>query len=100
LSVGYRRPGLGPRMGTMDAEVLQALKFQVDKIAKITCFDGEVIVAKILFVSEPEEDVIYDLVSTSRESQYEKHDEQPAYRLLFRDIKSVEGVSAKTEESQ
>jgi hypothetical protein len=74
----------------MDAETLQTLKIQVDKIAKIICFDGEVIVAKILFVSETEEDVIYDLVSTNRESQYEKHDKQPAYQVCFRDIKSVE----------
>ena len=74
----------------MDSEILQALKIQVDKIAKITCFDGEVIMAKILCVSETEEDVIYDLVSTNRESQYEKHDKQPAYRVFLRDIKSVE----------
>jgi hypothetical protein len=77
----------------MNAEILRALTIQVDKFTKITCFDGEVIVAKILFVSETEEDVIYDLVSTNRESQYEKHDGQPAYRIAFKDIEFVEAVT-------
>jgi len=66
------------------------LKANVDKLVKINSFDGEVIVAKVHFVSEEDEDVIYDLVSTSRESQYEKLDQQPAYRIRFQDIESVE----------
>jgi len=51
-----------------------------------------VLIAKVQHVSEEDEDVVYDLVSTTRESQYEKHDEQPAYLIKFADIDSVEPV--------
>jgi hypothetical protein len=74
----------------MDPQNLETLKANVDRLVKINSFDGEVIVAKVHFVSEEDEDVIYDLVSTSRESQYEKLDQQPAYRIRFQDIESVE----------
>jgi len=74
----------------MDPQNLETLKANVDRLVKINSFDGEVIVGKVHFVSEEDEDVIYDLVSTSRESQYEKLDQQPAYRIRFQDIESVE----------
>jgi hypothetical protein len=48
----------------------------------------EIMLAKILSVSD--EDVIYDLVSTTKELQYEKHDKQPAYLVRFKDIEHVE----------
>jgi hypothetical protein len=76
----------------MSGSDLSTLKSQVDRVAKIHTLDGEVIVAKILFVSESEEDVIYDLVSTNRESQYEKLDQQPAYRIRFQEISAVEAI--------
>ncbi len=69
---------------------LQVLKASVDKVVRIISFDGETMLAKVRAVSEEDEDVIYDLVSTTKESQYEKHDEQPAYLIRFRDIKRVE----------
>jgi small nuclear ribonucleoprotein (snRNP)-like protein len=69
---------------------LRLLKASVDKVVRIICFDGEIMLAKIHTVSDEDEDVIYDLVSTTKESQYEKHDEQPAYLIRFRDIKRVE----------
>jgi len=55
--------------------------------------------AKVRFVSESEQDLVYDLMSTSKESQYEKHDEQPAYLIKFEDIESVEAafVPPKTD---
>jgi hypothetical protein len=34
--------------------------------------------------------VVYDLVCTTKESQYEKHDQQPAYLIRFEGIKRVE----------
>jgi hypothetical protein len=73
---------------------LDTLKSRVDQLAKIHTLDGEVIVAKILFISEYEQDVIYDLVSTSRESQYEKLDTQPAYRIRFEEIRAVEPMDS------
>ena len=69
---------------------LQLLKASVDKVVKIISCDGETMLAKIHVVSDEDEDVIYDLISTTKESQYEKHDEQPAYLMKFRDIERVE----------
>jgi len=78
----------------MNANDLETLKTNIDRMVKIDTFDGESLLAKVVLVSEEDQDVIYELVSTSRESQYEKFDEQPAYRIAFQDIKSVQALSA------
>lgn len=69
---------------------LQLLKASIDKVVKITCSDGEILLAKVHAVSDEDEDVIYDLVSTTRESHYEKRDEQPVYLIAFQDIERVD----------
>jgi small nuclear ribonucleoprotein (snRNP)-like protein len=69
---------------------LEILKDSVDKVVVITCSNGEILHARIHFVSHEDQDVIYDLVSTTKESQYEKHDVQPAYLIRFSDIDHVE----------
>ena len=71
---------------------LQLLKASINKVVKITCSDGEILFAKVHAVSEVDQDAIYDLVSTTKESHYEKRDEQPAYLINFRDIERVEMV--------
>jgi hypothetical protein len=76
----------------MNKTDLQLLKSRA--VVRIKCMDGEVILAKVQLVSEEDEDVIYDLVSTTKESRYEKHDEQPAYLIRFEDIESVEPLDA------
>jgi hypothetical protein len=77
----------------MNAKDLEVLKANVDKTVKIKSCDGESLIGKVVFVSEEDQDVLYELVSTSRESQYEKFDQQPAYRMTFQEIESVEAVS-------
>jgi hypothetical protein len=62
----------------------------VDKVVWIICRDGERMLARVHVVSDEDGDVIYDLVSTTKESQYEKHDEQPAYLIRFENIEHVE----------
>jgi small nuclear ribonucleoprotein (snRNP)-like protein len=69
---------------------LQVLKESIDKLVKITCSDGEILLAKVHAVSDEDEDVVYELVATTKESHYEKRDEQPAYLIAFRDIERVE----------
>jgi small nuclear ribonucleoprotein (snRNP)-like protein len=69
---------------------LQLLKASVDKVVRIVCRDGEHLLARVHAVSDEDGDVIYDLVSTTKESQYEKHDEQPAYLIGFENIDRVE----------
>jgi len=74
----------------MTANDLQMLKASIDKVVKITCTDGEILIAKVPVVSDEHRDVIYDLASTTRESHYEKRDEQPAYLIGFQDIERIE----------
>ncbi len=69
---------------------LQVLKASVDRVVKIICRDGEIMLARIDYVWDEYEDVSYDLISTTKESQHEKHDEQPIYLIKFRDIERVE----------
>src|SRR5271170_147630 len=78
----------------MNDRDLQTLKENDNRIVRIRTYDGESMIAKVRFVSDLNQDVIYDLVSTTKESQYEKHDEQPAYRIRFEDIESVEATGA------
>jgi hypothetical protein len=79
-------------MNTKDLEILKA---NIDKVIKIICRDGETLLAKVVLVSEDDQDVVYDLVSATRESQYEKVDKQPAYRITFQEIESVETVAPR-----
>jgi hypothetical protein len=69
---------------------LHLLKASAGRIVRIICYDGETMLAKICSVSDVNQDVIYDLVSTTKESQYEKHDEQPVYLITFQEIERVE----------
>ena len=76
----------------MNAKDLETLNASVDKIVRIVTHDGERLLARVVLVSEEDRDLIYELVSTSRESQYEKFDKQPAYRITFDEIASVEST--------
>lgn len=78
----------------MNVQDIETLKASINKRVKIRTCDGECLLAQLLEVSEEDKDIIYDLISTSRESQYEKFDEQPAYRMEFKDIQTVEAVSS------
>jgi hypothetical protein len=60
---------------------VELLAANMDKVVRVRCRDREVFVAKIVSVSEEEP----DLIETSRESQYEKADRQPAYLIRFDD---------------
>lgn len=76
----------------MKEEDIELLKASIDKVVRIVCRDGERLLAKVHAVSEEDEDIIYDLISTTKESHYEKHDEQPAYLLTFESVERVESV--------
>ncbi|HET9839873.1 MAG TPA: hypothetical protein VFR84_16720 [Candidatus Angelobacter sp.] len=75
---------------------LQLLKANIDKTLRIRFRDGETSLIRVNLISDEDRDVIYDLISTDKESTYEKLDVQPAYRAEFDDIVSVEAV--ETEE--
>ena len=76
----------------MNPEDIETLKHNDNRLVRLTTCDGEVMFARVRFVSDSNQDLIYDLISTSKESQYEKHDEQLAYRIDFKDIESVEAL--------
>ena len=86
----------------MNDRDVETLKRNDNCLVRITTCDGEVMIARVRFVSESNQDLIYDLVSTTKESQYEKLDEQPAYLIRFNDIESVEpvGLSGSQVESE
>lgn len=74
----------------MTSELIDFLRKNEGKIVRLTCTDGEVLVAKILDVSLEHRDVVYDLVRTDRPGRYPKHDVQPAFSTPFDQIVSVE----------
>jgi hypothetical protein len=76
---------------------IELLRTSVGKVIRVHCRDGELFVGKAVSVSEEEQDLIYELISTSRESQYEKADQQPAYMIKFDD--STRWNLARTNES-
>ena len=69
------------------------LENSVDKAVRMRCTDGEVITAKIDSVDRADGEVVYELLSTTKESNYEKFDRQPAYLIRFAEIHSVEPAS-------
>jgi|HubBroStandDraft_4_1064222.scaffolds.fasta_scaffold86641_2 hypothetical protein len=72
---------------------VQLLKDNDQKIVRLRLTDGEVVTAKVLFVSESEQDVIVDLLSSTNITRYPKDDEQPAFQYRFRDIVTVEPIA-------
>ena len=74
----------------MTNQDLDILKANIDKVVRIKFLNGETSLVKVRFVSDDERDLIYDLISTDKESTYEKLDEQPAYRASFDEIDKVE----------
>jgi hypothetical protein len=77
----------------MTPDAVALLQRSIDKVVRLTRTDGEVIVAKIDLVDPIDEEIVYEMLSTSDESKYEKFDRQPAYLLYFSDISAVEAVA-------
>ena len=62
------------------------------RLVRLHLHDGEVATVKVLFVSEPEQDVIVDLISSTNIDRYEKSDVQPKFQFRFEDIAWVESL--------
>jgi len=80
----------------MTPEAIVLLQQNIGKVIRFTCSDGKVIIAKIDLVDPLDEELVYEMLSTTNESKYEKFDRQPAYLLRFSDISSVSAVSDST----
>ena len=79
---------------TPDAIVL--LQKSIGKVIRLTRPDGEVIVAKITLVDPVDEEIVFDMLSSTDESKYEKFDREPAYLLFFSDISAVNEMPDST----
>jgi hypothetical protein len=75
---------------TITESEIQFLKERVGKVVRLNCTDGEVIMAKIVYVDTEDLELVYEMLSTTDQSKYEKYDEQPAYLIHFPEISSVE----------
>jgi hypothetical protein len=71
----------------LHAKDLQLLRASIGHNVILCCTDGEVIVAEIYSVSEEDEDIIYDVVSTNRPDASR---ERAAYLMPFSEVSSVE----------
>ncbi len=78
-------------MRESDIAVLQQSE---DKLVRLYCTDGEQLVAKIILADMQNEEIVFELISTTDESKYEKFDRQPAYLIHFQDITSIEPVES------
>ena len=64
----------------MTPEAIVLLQQSIGKVVRLTRPEGEVIVAKITLVDPLDEEIVFDMLSTTDESKYEKFDRnQPTY---------------------
>ncbi|HXE90963.1 MAG TPA: hypothetical protein VNK82_08385 [Terriglobales bacterium] len=78
----------------MTSEDARLLQCSINNVVRLHCTDGEVIVGKIDTVDVEDGEVVYEMLSTTDESKYEKFDRQPAYLIRFQEIVSVEVLTA------
>ncbi len=72
----------------MTNDDIKFLKTKADRDpVKLYLTDGEELVAKMLFVSDTEQDVIFDIISTNRQDK--PVDKNVRYRATFDNIKTV-----------
>ena len=77
----------------MTSESIALLQQNIGKAVRLTCSDGEVIVAKLVLVDPLDEEIVFEMLSTTDESKYEKFDQQPAYLLRFSDLSTVDAIT-------
>jgi hypothetical protein len=76
---------------------LEILRQSDNQIVRLHLQGGEVVTAKISFLSESEQDVILDIIS-STDPLTDKKDRNCAYSVLFKDIVHVEPYRAEIEQ--
>ena len=67
---------------------LELLKSRVDRTVQFHCKDGEIFVGTVQFVSDEEQDVIYDVITSNRMARYQQFGES-VWRVLFDEIDFV-----------
>jgi hypothetical protein len=67
---------------------IELLKSRIDQRVLFHCKDGEQIVGKVILVSDEDQDVIYDMVSSNRNERYASFGDA-AHLLKFEEIDFV-----------
>jgi hypothetical protein len=77
----------------MKSMVQEELRKYEGRIARITSTEGEVIIAKVVWVSDEHQDVILDVLSTNQPERYERFGKkynECAWVLPFEFIRDVQ----------
>ena len=77
----------------MTSAEVELLKANCGKRVEIRCADGEAMEVDVVFVSESERDVIYDLISTNKGDRYSGRTGGEAYSTRFDEIESVRALA-------
>ena len=77
----------------MTPDEIVLLQQNIGKVVRLTRPDGEVIVAKITLVDPLDEEIVFDMLSTTHESKYEEFDREPASLPYFSDISTVNALT-------
>ena len=77
----------------MTSVEVELLKANCGKRVEIRCADGEVMEVDMVFVSESERDVVYDLISTNKGDRYSGRTGGEAYSTGFDEIESVRALA-------
>ncbi len=65
----------------MTPEAIALLQHSIGKVVQLTCKDGEVIVAKIDLVDTLDEEIVFEMLSTTQESKKSSTSSQPTCSL-------------------
>ena len=74
----------------MNINDIALLQKSIDKVVRMRCTDGEVILARIDTVDVEVGEIVYEMISTTDERKYERFVRPTAYLIHFQDISSVE----------
>ena len=84
----------------MTRDDIALLQRSIHKVVRLSCADGEVILAKIDTVDPEDGEIVYEMLSTTDESKYEKFDRHPAYLIHFHEVGSVEVASDQSPDGR
>jgi hypothetical protein len=77
----------------MTPKFLEELRAKEGKVVQLTSTEGEVLSARVLHISEEEEDILIDILSTNQPERYErmgKSYKEGAWALPFAFIAGIE----------
>ena len=68
---------------------IELLKGALGNDVELVCTDGEIVQAHVISVSDLEQDVIYDLISSNMSDRYQSRPSNAAYMTPFDQIEDI-----------